>query len=208
MDKLKFYDQQHISAEDMEQIYLDVENFMVQHLRDFHTTETEFVLGSTVYGANSLKVSGTAFASITVEVSGGVGYDSFQRIEVPTTYSHTMANIPPNLGGGLIVTRIDLIYLERIAIDAYPFTIDLIDYNRNIYQDTKYTRYADSYEVKQLEGTYNIAGGVKPVIPDNAIPLAFIHLRDNTNKIYNYDTGSLDEGYVEDARVVVYANTI
>jgi len=208
MDKTKFYDQMHVAAEDMEQIYLDTEAFMVQHIRDFHTNKTQFILGSTAYGSNSLKVSSTSIPSLTVEISGGVAYDSYKRLEVTSTEDFVITNPPPTSGGGLIITRIDLLYIKRITTDAYPFTIDLIDYNRNIYQDTKDTRSVDSYQIEQLQGTYNIAGGVKPAVPDDVIPLAWIHLRDNTNKIYNYDTGSLDEGYIEDARTVVYANTI
>jgi len=208
MDKLNFYDMQHVAAEDMGQIYLDAESFAVQHLKDFHSTKTQFVLGSAIYGPSSLQVLSTTYPSLTVEVSGGVGYDAWQRVEITSTESLTIANIPPNSGGGLIITRIDLIYINKTDIDAFPFTLDFIDANRNIFQETKNTRNLGSYELIQLQGTYNIGGATPPAIPAGVIPLAYIYLRDNTNKIYNADTSSLNEGYIVDARTVVYATTI
>jgi len=208
VDKLIWYDQMHVAAEDMEQIYLDVEVFAVQHLRDFHTSKTQFVLGSTAYGAGSLKALSTVFPSLTVVVSGGIAYDNWERVEVTSDYNFTIGNIPPNNGGGLVITRIDLLYINKISVNAYPFAIDFIDANRNIYQETKNTRSVDGYEIIQLQGTYNIGGATPPAIPAGVIPLAYVYLRDDTNKIYNYDTSSLNEGYIVDMRTVVYATSI
>lgn len=208
MDKLIFYNMQHVSAEDLAQIYLDVETSTVQHLKDFHSTKTQFVLGSTGYGTSSLQVLPQAFASLTVQISGGVGYCNWERIELPSTYEYTVTNIPTNQGGGLNLTRIDLLWIQKLVVEAYPFAIDFIDSSRNIYQQTKNTKYLDSYQFGITTGVYNVGGGLKPTAPAGVIPLAYIHLRDETNKIYSYDTGSLNEGYIEDARTVVYATTI
>jgi hypothetical protein len=198
----------HCAAEDLAQVYLDIENSTIQHLKDFHSNKTQFVLGSTNYGASSLQVLPQVYASLTVQVSGGVGYYNWERIELPSAYEYVISDIPTDQGGGLNITRIDLLWIERLVEEAYPFAIDFIDANRNIYQQTKNTRYLDSYEIGLTQGVYNIGGGAKPSTPVGAVPLAYIHLRDATNKIYAYDTGSLNEGFIEDCRQLVYANTI
>ena len=208
MEKLIWYNRQHVSAEDLAQIYLDVEKSLVQHIFDFHTTKTQFVLGSTSYGQESLKVSSTAFASLTLEVSGGVGYYQLERIENPSVYSYVMPNIPTDHGGGLNVTRIDLIYIKKSIVQATAMAIDFIDANRNIYQETKYTRSLDSFEINKVEGLYNVGGATPPSIPSGVIPLAYVYLRDATNKIYQSNTFSLNEGYIVDLRNVVNAQTI
>jgi hypothetical protein len=198
----------HLAAEDLTQIYIDVEEQAVQHIKDFHTNKIQFVLGSTSYGISSLKVLSTPYASLTVQISGGVGYYNFERIELAETYDYTVGNIPVNSGGGLNITRIDLLYIEKQILESSAFAIDFIDVNRNIYQQTKNTRSLDSYTIGIQTGVYNIGGAIKPDIPAGVIPLAWIHLRDATNKIYNYDTNSLNEGWIEDCRTVINSQII
>lgn len=203
MNKQKWYNTQHVSSEDLDQIYLDCEQLTLNHVYDFHYSGSQFVLANPKYSISSMQVQQQQFASLTVQVSGGVAYQDQKRVEISSTQQFTIANPPIDYGSGFTVTRIDLIYLTIDQIDKYPFSIDFIDANRNIYQDTKYTRSETIYTIKQATGTYNPIGGVKPAIPIGGIALAYIHLRDGTNKIYNNDTSQLNEGYIEDARVLV-----
>lgn len=208
MDRQVFYDRMNVSSDNFEILQDDIENAIIQHIQDFHTTKTQFILGSSAYGMNSMKVLASTFTSLTVQVSSGIAYFNQERFEIPTVQNFTVGSPPVNSGGLLTVTRIDLIYLNRITTDAYPFSLDFIDTNRNIYQQTKYTRRLPHYEIKQLQGTYNIGGATAPAIPTNVIPLAYVHLRDATTKIYNSDTASLQEGFLQDCRQVIAASLI
>mgnify|MGYP001286296743 CR=1 FL=1 len=203
MDQNIWYNNQHISIEDLEQIYIDCEQLMADHIYDYHYSDNQFVLASPRYGMNSLRVLAQTYPSLTVQISGGVAYQDQKRIEISTAETYTLTNPPSILGGGFNITRIDLIYLLLDEEELYPFSKDFIDANRNIYQETVYTRKCTSYTINKVTGVYNIGGGSKPSIPSNGIALAYIHLRDGTNKIYNTDTGSLNEGFIEDARNLV-----
>lgn len=203
MDKNIWYNQQHISIEDLEQIYLDCEQLIIDHIYDYHYSDSQFVLATPKYGSNSLKVMAQTFPSLTVQITGGVAYQNQNRIEVETPTTYTLSDPPSVLGGGFNITRIDLIYLTLTEQELYPFSKDFIDANRNIYQQTVYTRKCTTYTINKVTGVYNVGGGIKPSVPSNGIALAYLHLRDGTNKIYNTDTGSLNEGYIEDARNLV-----
>lgn len=207
MKKQKFYNDQHVAKEDLDQIYLDVEDLEADHIFDFHYSREQFVLGNPKYSYSSLRVLAQPFESLTVQISGGVGYQNQSRIEVEDTQQFTISSVPQDLGGGLNISRIDLLYLTITESDIYPYSVDFIDANRNIYQQTVYTRTEPIYEFHQLQGIYNPAGASKPSIPPDGIALAYIHLRDNTNKIYNSDTSTLNEGYIEDARTLIFIPT-
>ena len=208
MDKMIWYNKQHVAAEDLTQIYLDLEAAYIQHIKDFHTSKNNFVLGSTAYGPSSLKPTSTAYASLTVEISGGVAYYNSERIENPSVYSYVMGAIPANQGGGLNITRIDLLYVKKVINSSLAIALDFIDSNRNIYQETKNTRNLDSFEFGVVRGLYNVGGAIPPVIPNTVVPLAYVYLRDATNKIYNYNTNSLNEGYIVDIRNIINSQTI
>ena len=204
MEKSIFYNNMHVAGEDMDQIYLDTEQQMEDHIYDFHDSSSQYVVADETYGATSAQVLAQTSPSLTLEIQGGVAYQNQKRIEIEEIQEYTITSPPSTVGGLLNISRIDLIYLTLTTIDKYPFSVDFIDANRNITQSTVYTRSGDTYTINQLQGIYNPAGASKPAIPADGVALAYIHLRDATNKIYDADTNSLNEGYIEDARTIIY----
>ena len=141
---------------------------------------------------NAIITTGTILPSANCNV-----YINYSRMpSYTTTDSPTGAN-------SLIVKRIDLLYLEYKKVKTSPLSIDFIDENRNLYQEVVYTRSEDSFELKRVMGVESLFPA-HPTLPGgDVIPLAYIHLRNNTSAIYDSDQSTIATGFIEDARQTI-----
>jgi hypothetical protein len=149
--------------------------------------------------------SGGSYDAINSNITTGTPLPSANS-PVYVNYSrmpaYTMTDSPTG-ANSLTVTRIDLLYLEYKKISTSPKSIDFIDENRNIYQEVAYTRSEDSFELKRIMGVESPTPA-HPTLPSgDVLPLAYIHLRNNTTAIYNSDQSTIATGFIEDARETI-----
>lgn len=202
----------------------------ISYSRDFHRIDARVpIIGEQQTTTSSTTVNTTNPIStvegvFTVDTFSGINYalgGSFDAqgkeitfgLPVPshpqTVYvnygrlpEYTITDAPTGTSG-TDITRIDLVYLEYEKIQTEPFSIDFITANRRIVQEVKYTRQVDGFNIRVLRGTQVDPGdtALHPPIPDSDIvPLAYVHMRNNTTAIYNIDKGVIGTGWIEDIR--------
>jgi hypothetical protein len=223
MDQSIFYNRQNVTQEDFAQIYLDVEKVIRDHIKDWHSAVSAFVLDSHKYEvfdengnrekASDLRVfQPLASGDITISVNPGVAFASTERIELQEQVNYTVINIPSE-GTPSNFVRIDLLYITKIKNSVNFRSREFIDVNKNVYQQTINTRQLDGYELQVITGqvapiiTKETASSYYPVIPaelqGKIVPLAYIWLKPNTMQIMNIFSDATGIGYIEDARVLV-----
>lgn len=153
--------------------------------------------------------TGGSFNSTTKEVTLTTPVTShpdtvYVNYERMPSYTFTT---PPTGAAGTDITRIDLLYLEYKKESILPFSINFINSNRQIYQEVKYTKEKDSFDLKSITGTQVVAPSipVAPAVPtvSNIVPLAYIYWRNNSTAIYDADQGVIGSAYIVDARSTI-----
>lgn len=217
MDRIKFWDRQHVSISDMIRFQQDFVDYLNHHIEELHNGDTKFTTTGTSTGTGSCFVHQDVLPSLTVGVSAGVSYFNGNRVPIDTNQTFTLSNAPSGINS-LYITKIDLVGVKWVEVESAPFTVDFLDLNNNIYQAIVNTRILDSFEFVQVQGTVNSTGyfdpsitpspylpddnPAKPPIPTDVVPLAWVYFRPNTTAIYDDNTNGLGTGYLQDARVL------